>query len=120
MADTNFQTKRRNVSTHVFLNLKNRLDFLCLPEFQYHHTLCLLLLRVNYIQLQRKSKNFHGLRIKTKRILGLILVQIQAHIYMTCACHFAYLLFIVTLGYLFICIFIIKKKRFTNKSESQD
>ena len=34
---------------------KNRLKFLCLPKFQSHNTL-----RVNYIQLQRKSNNFHG------------------------------------------------------------
>ena len=31
------------------VNLKERLQFLCLPEFQSHHTLRLLLLRVNYI-----------------------------------------------------------------------
>ena len=64
---------------------KNRLKFLCLPE--YHNTLRLLLLRVNYIQLQRKSDNFHGLTVKTKRILGLKLGQIQVHIIMTCALH---------------------------------
>ena len=64
---------------------KIRLKFLCLPEFQSYHTLRLLLLRVNYIQLQRKSNNFHGLTIKTKRILGLKLSQIQVHMIMTCA-----------------------------------
>ena len=42
--------------------------FLRLPEFQPHHTLRLLLLYVNYIQLQRKSNDFHGSTIKTKRI----------------------------------------------------
>ena len=62
---------------------KNRLEFLCLPEFQSHYILRLLLLRVNYIQLQRKSNNFHGLTIKTKRILGLKLGQIQVHMIMT-------------------------------------
>ena len=36
----------------------------------------LLLLRVNYIQLQRKNNNFHGLTIKTKRILGLKLYDL--------------------------------------------
>ena len=50
------------------------------------HIFRLLLLRVNYIQLQRKSNNFHGLTIKTKRILGLKIGQIQVHIIMTCAC----------------------------------
>ena len=34
--------------------------FIFLPEFQSHNTLRLLLLHVNYIQLQRKSNNFHG------------------------------------------------------------
>ena len=57
---------------------KNKLKFLCLPEFQSHHTL-----RVNYIKLQRNSNKFHGLTIKTKRILGLKLGQIQVHI-ITC------------------------------------
>ena len=61
---------------------KNRLKFLCLPEFRYRNTLRLLLLRVNYIQLQIKSCNFHGLIIKTKRILRLKLGQI--HVNMTC------------------------------------
>ena len=42
---------------------KNRLKFLCFPGFQSHHTLRLLLLRVNYIQI-------HWLTIKMKRILG--------------------------------------------------
>ena len=64
---------------------KNRLKFLCLPDFQSHNTLRLLLLVVNYIHLQRKSNNFHGLTIKTKRILGLKLGQLQIHIIMTCA-----------------------------------
>ena len=64
---------------------KNRHKFLFLPEFQSHHTLRLLLWRINYIQLQRKSNNFHELTIKTKRILGLKLGQIQVHIIMTCA-----------------------------------
>ena len=62
---------------------KNRLKFLCLSEFQSHNTLRLLLLRVNYIQLQIKSNNFHGLTIKMKRILGLKLGQKQIH--MMCA-----------------------------------
>ena len=43
---------------------KNRHKFLCLPEFQSHNTLRLLLLHVNYIQLQRKNNNFHALTIK--------------------------------------------------------
>ena len=64
---------------------KNRLNFLCVPEFQSHHTLRLLLLFVKYIQFQRNSNSFHGLTIKTKRILGLKLGQIQVHIIMTCA-----------------------------------
>ena len=38
----------------------------------------LLLLHVNYIQLQRRSNNFHGLTIKTKRILDLQLVLVNA------------------------------------------
>ena len=59
---------------------KSRLKFLCLPEFQSHNTL-----RANYIQLQRKNYNFHGLTIKTKMILGLKLGQIQVHIIMTFA-----------------------------------
>ena len=64
---------------------KNRLQFPCLSEFQsHHHTLCLLL-HVNNIQLQRRSNNFHGLTIKTKRIMGLKLVQIQVQTIMTCA-----------------------------------
>ena len=58
--------------------------FLRLPEFQPHNTLRLLFLRVNYIQLQRKSNDFHGLTIKTKRILGLELGQIQVHVIVTC------------------------------------
>ena len=61
---------------------KNKLKFLCLPEFQFHNTLPLVLLRVNYIQLQLQ---LHGLTIKTKRILGLKLGQIQVHIIMKCA-----------------------------------
>ena len=55
---------------------KNRLKFLCLPEFQSHHTLRLQILRVNYIQLQRKINKFHELTIKG---------QIQVYIIMTCA-----------------------------------
>ena len=58
---------------------KNRLKFLCLPEFQSHYFLRLLLLRVNYIQLQRKNNNLHGLTIKTKRIFGLKLGKIQSN-----------------------------------------
>ena len=46
-----------------------------MPEFQSHNTLRLLLLRVSYIRLQRKSNNFHRLTIKTKGILGLQLEQ---------------------------------------------
>ena len=64
---------------------KNRLEFLSLLEFQSHNTLPLLLLRVIHIHLQSKSNNFHGLTIKTKRILGLKLGQIQVHIIMTYA-----------------------------------
>ena len=65
---------------------KNRLEFFfCLPEFQSHHTSRSLLLRVNYIQLQRKSNNSHGLTIKTKGIMGLKLGQIQGYVIMTCA-----------------------------------
>ena len=33
---------------------KNKLKFLCLPQFQRHHTLRLLLWLVDYIQLQRR------------------------------------------------------------------
>ena len=48
-------------------NLKIDLNFSVCPNFQ--HTLRLLLLHVNYIQLQRKSNDFLGLTIKTKKIL---------------------------------------------------
>ena len=51
--------------------------YLYLYGFQSHHPLCLLLLHINYIKLQRRSNNFHGLKIKTKRFLGLKPVQIQ-------------------------------------------
>ena len=65
-----------------------------MPEFQSHHTLRLLLLRINYIQLQRKSNNFHGLTIKkTKRILGLKFGKIQVHIIMTCVWRIAIVFF---------------------------
>ena len=47
---------------------KNRLRFLCLPEFQSHNTSGLFLLCVNYIQLQRKSNSFYGLIINMRRI----------------------------------------------------
>ena len=60
----------------------NIFKFFCLSEFLL---LRLLLLRVNYIKLQRKSNNFHGLTIRTKRILGLKLGKIQVHIILTCA-----------------------------------
>ena len=61
-----------------------KIDFnFCLYDFQSHHPLRLLLLRVNYIQLQRGSNNFHGLTIETKRILGLKLVEMQVKIIMT-------------------------------------
>ena len=63
---------------------KNRLKFLCLLEFQFHNTLRLLLLSINYIQLQRKSNKTQGLKIKTKWILGLKLGQIQEHSYDVC------------------------------------
>ena len=43
------------------------------------------LLRVNYIQLQRKNNNIHGLIIKTKTILGFKVSQIQVNIIMMCA-----------------------------------
>ena len=56
---------------------KNRHQFFNLSDFQSHHPLRLLLLHVNYIQLQTKSNNFHGLTVKTKWILGLKPVQIQ-------------------------------------------
>ena len=73
----------------LMTNQKINLNFSVSPEFQSHHTLCLLLLRVNYIQLQRKSNNFYGLTIKTKIILGLKLSQIQVHISMKCALRIA-------------------------------
>ena len=65
-----------------------RINFkcLCLPEFQSHNTLRLLLLHVNYIQLQRKSNNFYvKLTMKMKRILGLKFGQIEVHIIMCIA-----------------------------------
>ena len=64
---------------------KHKIKFLCFSKFQSHNALRLLLLRANYIQLQRKNNNFHGLAIKTKRILRLTLGQIQVHIIMTYA-----------------------------------
>ena len=80
---------------HIFFNnyktiayrgeSKNGIQFFCFSDFQSHHPLNLLLLYVNDIQLQRISKNIHGLTIKMQRILGLKLVQIQLQIFMTCA-----------------------------------
>ena len=64
---------------------KNGLKFLCLLEFQSHHPLRLLLLRVNYIQLKENGLTFADWQIKMKRILGLKLDQIQIHIIMACA-----------------------------------
>ena len=49
----------------------NRLQFFCLPDFQSHLPLRLLLSHVNEIQLKRRSNNFHGLTIKMKRFRGL-------------------------------------------------
>ena len=66
------------------MNLKINFNF---ADIQYHHPLrsLFLLLRVNYIQLQRKSDNFQELTIKkTKRILGLKLGQIQVQMIMMC------------------------------------
>ena len=63
---------------------ESKIRIFCLYDFQSHHPLRSLLLHVNYIQLQRGSRNFHGLTIKTKRILGLEPVQIQVKIIMTC------------------------------------
>ena len=60
----------------------NCVPFHCLYDFQPHHPLRLLLLQVNYTQLQRGSTNFHGLTVKTKRILGLQLEQMQVKIIM--------------------------------------
>ena len=57
----------------------NMLQSFCLS----HHPLRLLFLRVNYIQLKRTNNNFHGLKIKTKRILGLKIEQIQVQIILT-------------------------------------
>ena len=42
---------------------KNRLQFLCLYNFQSHHPLRVLLLHVNYIHIQLGSDNFQGLTI---------------------------------------------------------
>ena len=39
--------------------------------------LCLLGLEIDYIELQRRGNNFHRLIIKTKRILGLKLVEVK-------------------------------------------
>ena len=52
---------------------KNRLQFLCSYDFQYHHSLRLLLLHVNSFNYKGGSNNFHGLTIKTKRILTRLL-----------------------------------------------
>ena len=43
---------------------KNRLQFLCSYDFQYHHSLRLLLLHVNSFNYKGGSNNFHGLTIK--------------------------------------------------------
>ena len=66
---------------------ENILKFLCLPEFQFHHTLRLITL-----QLQRKSNNFHRLTIKTKRILGLKLEVQSTHNYDMCITSTLYLI----------------------------
>ena len=66
-------------------NLKIDLNFSGCPNF--NSILCVYyscaLITFNYIE--RKSNNFHELTIKTKRILGLKLGQIQLRIIMTCA-----------------------------------
>ena len=49
----------------------------CLSDLRRHHRLLLLLLHVDYIQIQRSDK-FHELKIKTKRILGLKPIQMHA------------------------------------------
>ena len=49
----------------------DRHQYVFLSDFQFDYPLRLLLLRVNYIQLQRRINNFHGLPIKTKRNLVL-------------------------------------------------
>ena len=67
----------------TFYSTGNRLLLFCLSDFQYNHQLHLLLLHVNYNQ--RKSNNFHGLKIKTKGILGLKFGQIQVKIIVTYA-----------------------------------
>ena len=41
-----------NIKYHTVINIKNRLQFPCLFNFQSHHPLRLLLLQVNYIHLK--------------------------------------------------------------------
>ena len=67
--------------------LKFKLQILYLSDSQSHYSFRLLLLQVNYIQLQRKSYNFHAdWQFKRfKRILRLKPVQILGQIIMTCA-----------------------------------
>ena len=81
MEKSHFYVTHTHTHTHTHIYT----GFFCLPEFQSHNTLHLLLLRVNFIQLQRKSNNFHRLTIKTKRILRSKVGQIQVHTIMTCA-----------------------------------
>ena len=96
--DTEFSLQFKeyqNIGMFHFLNLriliayrgesKNRLRFFCLFDFQSHHPLRSLILHINYILWGRRSNNFHGLTIKTKRILGLQLVQMQVKIIVTSA-----------------------------------
>ena len=62
---------------------KNKLKISLFAQFQSHHVLSVYyscaLITFNY----KKNNNFHEMIIKAKRILGLKLGQIQAHIIMT-------------------------------------
>ena len=70
---------------HVPRTAVNPKIYFCLAEFQSYRPLRLLLSHVNKIQLQRRSNNFHGMTVETKRILGLKPVQIRVQIIMTSA-----------------------------------
>ena len=63
MEKSHFYVTHTHTHTHTHIYT----GFFCLPEFQSHNTLHLLLLRVNFIQLQRKSNNFHRLTFKTQK-----------------------------------------------------
>ena len=75
---------------------KNILKFLGLPEFQSHNTLRLLFLRVDYIELQRKSN-----------------IKIQVDIIMTCALRSAIVNCLFQITYFLSKIKVIKNKEFS-------